>query len=95
MTTDHFCFYLGRYESVLMPQMQVLCLLLNRDKVDLDSMPQFSAVSQLDSSFTVYQNVPVALSSLKKECCLMVAQHVIMQIKDHICALWEMLRNKR
>lgn len=69
-----------------MPQMQVLCLLLNRDKVDLDIMPQFSAVSQLDSSFTVYKNTPVALSSLKKESCLMVVQDAIMQMKDHICA---------
>lgn len=62
---------------------------------DLDSMPQFPAVSQLDSNFTVYQNASVALSSLKKECCLMVVQHVIMQMKAYICAIWEMLRNNK
>lgn len=42
-TTDSFYFYLGiGLVSVVMPQMQVLCL-LNRDsrKVDLDSVPQF------------------------------------------------------
>lgn len=35
--------------------------------VDVDSMPQFPAASQLDSSFTAYQKPPVALSTLKKK----------------------------
>lgn len=73
-----------------MSQMQVSCLLLNRDKVDLDSMPQFPAGSQLDSSFTAYQNALVAVSSLIKKTptWFMIVQQVIMQMNIYVCAIW-------